>query len=83
MDIEAGLSIRPASWALMGKWFTGVGPKFELSYWLFAKLYTAAYCASKGAVTLLTKQVAVEYAKHKIHCNAVCPGRKSAWSFLS
>ncbi|KAL9001245.1 MAG: hypothetical protein Q9188_005513 [Gyalolechia gomerana] len=34
----------------------------------------AAYCASKGAVTLLTKQIAVEYAKHKIHCNCVCPG---------
>ncbi|KAL8791247.1 MAG: hypothetical protein Q9213_000204 [Squamulea squamosa] len=34
----------------------------------------AAYCASKGAVVLLTKQVAVEYAKDKIHCNALCPG---------
>ncbi|KAL8935008.1 MAG: hypothetical protein Q9216_005628 [Gyalolechia sp. 2 TL-2023] len=36
--------------------------------------HAAAYCASKGAVTLLTKAVAVEYAKHKIHCNCVCPG---------
>lgn len=34
----------------------------------------AAYCASKGAVVLLTKSVAVAYAKHKIHCNALCPG---------
>ena len=34
----------------------------------------AAYCASKGAVVLLTKQVAVEYGKDKIHCNALCPG---------
>ena len=41
-----------------------------------SKLHTAAYCASKGAVTLLTKQIAVEYAKFKIHCNAVCPGRE-------
>lgn len=40
--------------------------------------YTAVYCASKGAVTLLTKQIAVEYAKHKIHCNCICPGRKSS-----
>lgn len=39
-------------------------------------VYGAAYCASKGAVTLLTKQIAVEYAKHKVHCNAVCPGRE-------
>ncbi|MCJ1309499.1 hypothetical protein MMC25_003159 [Agyrium rufum] len=34
----------------------------------------AAYSASKGAVVSLTKQVAVEYAKYKIHCNALCPG---------
>ncbi|MCJ1316322.1 hypothetical protein MMC15_001643 [Xylographa vitiligo] len=34
----------------------------------------SAYCASKGAVVLLTKQIAVEYGKEKIHCNALCPG---------
>ncbi|MCJ1251232.1 hypothetical protein MMC30_008463 [Trapelia coarctata] len=34
----------------------------------------AAYCASKGAVLNLTKQVAVDYATDKIHCNALCPG---------
>ncbi|KAL8984767.1 MAG: hypothetical protein Q9177_004612, partial [Variospora cf. flavescens] len=34
----------------------------------------AAYCASKGAVVLLTKQIAVEYGIDKIHCNALCPG---------
>ena len=39
-------------------------------------IFEAAYCASKGAVTILTKQIAVEYAKHKIHCNCVCPGCK-------
>lgn len=36
-----------------------------------------AYCASKGAVVLLTKQIAVEYGKEKIHCNALCPGCES------
>lgn len=35
-----------------------------------------AYCASKGAVVLLTKQIAVEYGTDKIHCNALCPGCK-------
>ena len=43
---------------------------------LLTRHLPAAYCASKGAVTILTKQVAVEYAKHKIHCNCVCPGCK-------
>ncbi|MCJ1430931.1 hypothetical protein MMC27_000281, partial [Xylographa pallens] len=38
------------------------------------RLPLAAYCASKGAVVLLTKQIAVEYGKEKIHCNALCPG---------
>lgn len=34
----------------------------------------AAYCASKGAVVALTKQVAVQYAAHGIRCNCVSPG---------
>jgi NAD(P)-dependent dehydrogenase (short-subunit alcohol dehydrogenase family) len=34
----------------------------------------AAYCASKGAVVALTKQVAVQYATRGIRCNCVCPG---------
>ncbi len=34
----------------------------------------AAYCASKGAVISLTRQVAVEYAARGIRCNCVCPG---------
>ena len=33
-----------------------------------------AYSASKGAVSNLTRQVALDYAKHRIHCNAICPG---------
>ncbi len=35
---------------------------------------TAAYCASKGAVLNLTKQIAIDYAQDRIHCNALCPG---------
>lgn len=34
----------------------------------------AAYCASKGAVISFTKQVAVQYAKHGVRCNCICPG---------
>lgn len=34
----------------------------------------AAYCASKGAVVALTKQVAVQYASQGIRCNCVSPG---------
>jgi NAD(P)-dependent dehydrogenase (short-subunit alcohol dehydrogenase family) len=34
----------------------------------------AAYCASKGAVITLTKQVATEYAEAGVRCNCICPG---------
>lgn len=34
----------------------------------------AAYCASKGAVVLLTKAMALDHAKEQISINAVCPG---------
>jgi NAD(P)-dependent dehydrogenase (short-subunit alcohol dehydrogenase family) len=34
----------------------------------------AAYCASKGAVISLTKQVAVQYASRGVRCSCVCPG---------
>jgi len=34
----------------------------------------ANYSASKGAVATLTKQIAVEYGKEGIRCNAIAPG---------
>ena len=40
-----------------------------------------SYCGSKGAVVQMTKAVALDYAPHRIHCNAICPGcRLLAWN---
>jgi NAD(P)-dependent dehydrogenase (short-subunit alcohol dehydrogenase family) len=33
-----------------------------------------AYCTSKAALIMLTKQAALDYGPFKIRCNAVCPG---------
>lgn len=33
-----------------------------------------AYCASKGAVVNLTRQLGVDFAKDKINVNCICPG---------
>ncbi|MFT3704092.1 MAG: SDR family oxidoreductase [Agriterribacter sp.] len=35
---------------------------------------TPGYIASKGAVVMLTKAIAIDYAAEGIRCNAVCPG---------
>ena len=33
----------------------------------------AAYCASKGGVTMLTKAMAIDHAEEKIRVNSICP----------
>jgi len=36
--------------------------------------YTTAYCASKGAVVMFTRTLAIELAPYKIRVNCICPG---------
>ncbi|KAI0965460.1 NAD(P)-binding protein [Xylaria arbuscula] len=43
-------------------------------YGLLAGSVIPSYAASKAAVVNLTRQVALDYAQHKIHCNCICPG---------
>lgn len=40
----------------------------------FASAESVAYCASKAGLILMTKTLAVEWGKHNIHVNAICPG---------
>lgn len=40
---------------------------------LFGQPYNAAYCASKGGVALMTRAMAVEFARRRVRVNAVAP----------
>jgi len=41
---------------------------------LVSEPFLAVYSASKGAIVMLTRGVALDYAKQGIRCNAICPG---------
>jgi NAD(P)-dependent dehydrogenase (short-subunit alcohol dehydrogenase family) len=42
--------------------------------WMGAATSQTAYTASKGAVLAMTREIAVEFARKGIRCNALCPG---------
>jgi len=41
---------------------------------LVGQAYNTAYCASKAAVLMLSKALAIEYAGREVRVNAICPG---------
>lgn len=41
---------------------------------LVSEPFLSVYSASKGAIVMLTRGIALDYAKQKIRCNCICPG---------
>jgi dihydroanticapsin dehydrogenase len=41
---------------------------------LVSEPYLSIYAASKGAILMLSKSIALDYAKQGIRCNCLCPG---------
>lgn len=41
---------------------------------LVGQAYNSAYCATKGAVVMMSKAIAMEYASRGVRVNAICPG---------
>jgi len=41
---------------------------------LVSEPYLSVYSASKGAIVMFTRGIALDYAKTGIRCNAICPG---------
>ena len=41
---------------------------------LVSEPFLSVYSASKGAIVMLTRGIALDYAKQGIRCNAICPG---------
>lgn len=41
---------------------------------LVGQIYNSAYCATKGAVVMFTKAMAVEFSKQGVRANCICPG---------
>ncbi|GGK11086.1 short chain dehydrogenase [Deinococcus malanensis] len=53
---------------------SGVIVNVASTYGLIGAPNAPAYCASKGGVVNLTRQLAVDYGQHGVRVNAVCPG---------
>lgn len=76
MVVNARGVFLPCKYALPGMLVRGFGSIVNIASVAGLKglPQRAAYCASKGAVIALTRQIAVEYAGQGVRCNAICPG---------
>ena len=76
MDVNAKSVFLMSKFAIPAIRSSGGGTIINMSsgWGLVGGAKAAAYCASKGAVVLLTKAMAVDHAEDGIRVNCLCPG---------
>jgi dihydroanticapsin dehydrogenase len=74
VNVKGAMYLTRAALPFMLKNFRGSIVNMSSVNGLVSEPYLSVYSASKGAIVMFTRGIALDYAKTGIRCNAICPG---------